>query len=297
MIKLIVTDMDGTLYSWVDYIVPSVEALMESVESSTGWPRVRIVQALKKVYSKYESNEYPFALQDSEIFDTFPEFDSFNNLVIEPARAAFANARRKYLQLFPGVLDTLTALKAKGIPVVALTDAPRNPVEARSKFLGIDNILDAIYCLPGFTFPEHQDGRPKVSRKIAEKDNRGEYKAKCNVIELPRHYEKPNPEGLLQICKDLGVAPQNTLVVGDAAKKDVAVARKVGAIDCWAEYGTYISQEYRERLETFSAPAITKRHAASVYDAELRAHAPETTYRISNFNQLLGILAEHSSCP
>ncbi|CAM4527684.1 HAD family hydrolase [Corallococcus exiguus] len=295
MIKLIVTDMDGTLYSWVDYIVPSVEALVGSVMLSTGWPRIRIVQALKRVYAQNESNEYPFALQESEIFDAFPEFDSFDKLVIEPARAAFAQARRKYLQLFPGVLDTLQTLKMKGLPVVALTDAPRNPVEVRAKLLKIDGLLDAIYCLPGFTFPEHSDGRLKVSRMIAAKEQRGEYRAACRVVELPRDYEKPNPAGLLRICAEMKVEPKEVLVIGDAAKKDVAVARKVGSIDCWAEYGTYISQEYRERLEIVSAPAITQRHAASVHDAAARAHAPETTHRLSNFNQLLEILELHGS--
>lgn len=295
MIKLVVTDMDGTLYSWVDYIVPSVEALVESVVRSTGWPRIRIVQALKMVYAKNESNEYPFVLQESEIYAAFPEFDSFDKLVIEPARTAFAQARRKYLQLFPGVLDTLHALKAKGIPVVALTDAPRNPVEVRVKHLKIEGFLEAIYCLPGFTFPEREDGGWKVSRLIAAKEGRGEYRAACRVVELPKHYEKPHPEGLLQICREMNVEPQEVLVVGDAVGKDVAVARQVGAIDCWAEYGTYISQEYRERLEIISAPAITRRHAASVYDAATRTHAPETSHRLSNFNQLLDVLKVYGS--
>ena len=46
MIRLVVTDMDGTLYSWVDYIVPAVEALVDSVCRATGWPRLRVVQSL-----------------------------------------------------------------------------------------------------------------------------------------------------------------------------------------------------------------------------------------------------------
>ena len=35
MIKLVVTDMDNTLYSWIDYIVPSVEAMVGSVAGVT----------------------------------------------------------------------------------------------------------------------------------------------------------------------------------------------------------------------------------------------------------------------
>ena len=57
-IRLVVTDLDNTLYSWVDYIVPAVEALVDVVCDKTHWPRIKVIQALKRVYSKYESNEY-----------------------------------------------------------------------------------------------------------------------------------------------------------------------------------------------------------------------------------------------
>ncbi|WP_309892766.1 HAD family hydrolase [Archangium sp.] len=289
MVRLVVTDMDGTLYSWIDYIVPAVEALVGSVERSTGWPRIKIVQALKKVYSKYESNEYPFVLQESEIFDAFPEFGSFDKLIIEPARTAFVDARKKYLQPYSGVMETLEKLKQRGIPVVALTDAPRNPVELRAKMLKLDQYLDGIYCLPGFEFPKDDDGGKKISRRIEQKEQKGEYRAACNIVELPRNYEKPNPLGLQRICQDMGISPKQTLVVGDALKKDVAVAREVGAVDCWAEYGTYVSLEYKERLEIISAPAITKRHAASILEGDARNSA-HPTHRLSNFAQILEII-------
>ncbi|MCY1072900.1 HAD family hydrolase [Archangium lansingense] len=289
MIRLVVTDMDGTLYSWIDYIVPAVEALVSSVERSTDWPRIKIVQALKKVYAKYESNEYPFVLQESEIFTAFPEFGSFDKLIIEPAATAFQDARKKYLQPYPGVIETLEKLKQRGIPVVALTDAPRNPVQVRAKLLKLDQHLDAIYCLPGFEFPKSDDGEKKISRRIEQKDQQGEYRAACKVTELPRDYEKPNPLGLRRICEEMGVSPTETLVVGDALKKDVAVAREVGAVDCWAEYGTYVSLEYKERLEIISAPAITKRHAASILDGDARKNA-HPTHRLSHFEQILQII-------
>jgi FMN phosphatase YigB (HAD superfamily) len=293
MIRLVVTDMDGTLYSWIDYIVPAVEALVSSVERSTGWPRIKIVQTLKKVYAKYESNEYPFALQESELFTAFPEFGSFDKLIIAPAHLAFKDARDKYLQPYPGVMATLAELKQRGLPVVALTDAPRNPVELRAKKLGFDQYLDAIYCLPGFDFPKTEDGEKKISRRIEHKDQQGRYRAACKVVELPREYEKPNPLGLKRICEDMGVLPSETLVVGDALKKDVAVARETGALDCWAEYGTYISLEYRERLEIISAPAITKRHAASILDGDTSKGA-QHTHRLSNFSQILEIIDSRS---
>lgn len=289
-IRLVVTDMDNTLYSWVDYIVPAVEAMVESVCRTTGFPRIKVVQSLKKVYTAYESNEYPFALQESSLFEEFPDFGSFDKLVIQPARSAFAEARNRYLKPYPGVLRTLEALKQRGIRVVALTDAPRNPAEYRVKRLGFDGLLSALYTLPGYAFPSSRAGEPLVSPDILRRDERGDYRAACPVVELPREQEKPNPLGLRRVCADFGVEPHEVLVVGDSLRKDVTVAREVGALDCWAEYGTYVSVEYRERLDVISAAAITRRHAASVYESKEAGAELVATHALSNYSQLLRIL-------
>jgi len=288
MIRLVVTDMDNTLYSWVDYIVPAVEAMVEVVCRATQLPRIRVVQSLKAVYTKYESNEYPFALQESSLYDELSDFGSFDKLIISPARAAFSEARRKYLRPYPRVMETLATLKERKLPVVALTDAPRNPAEQRVKKLGIDQLLTGLYALPGFEFPATPEGEKLIARDILSRDERGHYKAACPVVELPRNHEKPNPEGLLRICSDLGIPPDQTLFIGDSVRKDVAVAKAVGALDCWAEYGTYVSHEYRERLDTISANAITRRHAAGVMEGD--AAAAEPTHALSNFAQLLKLL-------
>ena len=289
MVRLVVTDMDNTLYSWVDYIVPAVEGMVTAVCQATGFPRIKVVQSLKAVYTKYESNEYPFALQESSLFAEYPDFASFDKLVIEPARAAFGTARKKYLRPYAGVTETLVALKGRGLKVVALTDAPRNPAEQRARRMGFDRLLDGLYTLPGFTFPEAA-GEKLIAAEILKRDERGEYKAACPVVELPREAEKPSTEGLLRICRDFGVEPAEVLVVGDSLKKDVALARKMGAVDCWAEYGTYVSVEYRERLDIISAASITKRHAASLLEGDAAHKSHAATHRLSNFQLVLEVL-------
>ena len=281
--------MDNTLYSWVNYIVPAVEGMVEAVCRATGFPEIKVVQSLKAVYTKYESNEYPFALQESSIFAEFPDFGSFDKLVILPAMTAFNEARRRYLEPYPGVLETLRGLAERKVPVVALTDAPRNPAEQRVRRMDLDDHLAALYTLPGFQFPATAEGLPLISRAIVRKEEKGEYRARCKVVELPRDHEKPDPRGLLKVCADFGVNPAEALLIGDSVRKDVAVARKVGAVDAWAEYGTYTSREYRERLEIVSAPEITRRHAASVLEDE--AHQTlSASHHLSNFSQVLRIV-------
>ena len=243
-VRLVVTDMDNTLYSWVDYIVPAMEALVAAVCQATGYPRIRVVQSLKTVYSKYESNEYPFALQESSIYAEFPEFGSFDKLIIEPARMAFAEARKKYMKPYKGVIETLEALKERKIPVVALTDAPRNPAEQRAKRMGFDQFLGSLYTLPGFQLPATPEGQALVAPDILQKEERGHYRAACPVIELPRDYEKPNPKGLMQICRTYSVDPKEVLVIGDS----VNLGARLESLN--KEYATriIISEATREAL-------------------------------------------------
>jgi phosphoglycolate phosphatase len=277
-IRAVVTDLDNTLYPWVDYIVPALEAMVDSLASTTGLPRVRIVQSLKAVYSHYESNEYPFAIQESEIFKPYEsDFDSFNALVLDPARLAFKAARDRYLKPYPGVRETLDALRARGLAVVGLTDAPRNAAELRLKHLRLDGHFDALYTLPRFPLPEN------VAPEIRRKEEAGHYRSRTPVVELPREAEKPNPAGLRRILGDLGRDGGEVLYVGDNVKKDMPVAMACGAVGVWAEYGTYVSKEYRDRLAVISATKVTQRHVAD----ESQGRWP---LAISSFTQVLEIL-------
>jgi phosphoglycolate phosphatase len=276
--RAVVTDLDNTLYSWVDYIVPSLEAMVDSLVLTTGLPRVRIVQSLKAVYAKYESNEYPFAIQESDIFRPYEaDFDSFNALVLDPARRAFKAARERYLRPYPGVRETLDAIRARGLTVVGLTDAPRNAAELRMKHLRLDGHFDALYTLPGYAVPENVD--PEIRRK----EEAGHYRSKTPVHELPRDAEKPSATGLRRILEDLRLDPAGVVYVGDNVKKDMPVARACGAVGVWAEYGTYVSGEYRERLAVISAKSVTLRHVSE----ETPARWP---LAISSFVQVLEIL-------
>lgn len=282
----VVTDLDNTLYPWVDYIVPSLEAMVASLASTTGLPRIRIVQSLKAVYTKYESNEYPFAIQESDLFQPYErDPESFLQLVVDPARRAFRSARERYLKPYPGVADALAEIRRRGIKLVALSDAPRNAAELRMKWLGLDGHFDALYTLPGYPLPEHVDPR------IRQREAQGHYRSRTRVVELPPEAEKPNPQGLRRILEEFDLSPEQAIYVGDNLIKDMPVAQACGVLGVWAEYGTYVSAEYRERLAVISAKAVTRRHVSDdPAGAAKRASQERWPLAISSFSQVIEVL-------
>jgi len=282
MIRAVVTDLDNTLYSWVNYIVPALEAMVSSLCATTGYPRVRVVQSLKEVYERVGTNDYAFAIQESSIFREFhSDFDSFNALVIGPAKEAFARARRKYLELYPGAREGLEALRAQGVKVIGLTDSPRNSAEARVRALQLDQKLDALYTLPAYPLPQWVDER------IRRLEEEGHYRLSIPVVELPPECEKPSGAGLERVLHDFGLQPSEVLMVGDNRAKDGGTARAADCLWAWAEYGTYLSLEYRERLDIISPRSVTRRHFADPGDPAL-----DPDWAISSFLQVSRIVAQ-----
>jgi phosphoglycolate phosphatase len=154
------------------------------------------------------------------------------------------------------VVETLGWIRERGLGLVALSDAPRNAAELRLKWLGLDGHFDALYTLPGYALPKNVD--PEIRRR----EEAGHYRSRTPVRELPREAEKPSPEGLRRILADFGLRGEEVLYVGDNVVKDMPVAQTCGALGAWAEYGTYVSAEYRERLAVISAKSVTRRHVA-----------------------------------
>jgi phosphoglycolate phosphatase len=77
--------------------------------------------------------------------------------------------------------------------------------------------------------------------------------------------------------------------VGDNLVKDMVVAQDCGVLGVWAEYGTYVSNEYRERLQVISAQSVTRRHVSDDV-AEGRPQVARWPLAISSFSQVLDIV-------
>jgi phosphoglycolate phosphatase len=72
------------------------------------------------------------------------------------------------------------------------------------------------------------------------------------IVELSHHQRKPDPDVLLEICRDQGIDPEDTAYVGDSIARDIFMARTAGVLAIWAKYGASPTRRDYERLVRIS---------------------------------------------
>ena len=284
-ITTLITDADNTLYSWVDYIVPSLEAMVETLARNTGFERDKIVESIKRVFEKQRTNEYAFALQEADIFaELRRDFEWFKHHVVDPARYAFARSRCHHRKLYPGVRQTLHQLVDRGVKIIVLSDAPAFSAEQRIKHLGIDHLLSALYALRSYPLPRAS----AIDQAILNRIKAGYYRSRVGkVVQLPLRFEKPSLEGIQFLLAREKFDPERTALVGDNPKKDIKIAQETGILDIWARYGAQVAPEIRKKLNYYSAPSIQKRNV--VQEGET---VEKPTFTIDRFDEILDILGK-----
>ena len=228
-VRLLITDLDNTLYDWVSSFVP---AFYEMVRVAAGPLDVReeqLLDDLRVVHQRYRNSEQPFALLETASVQTrlgmMTRADQARAL--DPAFHVFNAARRKHLRSYPGVIATLECIRKTGCAVVAHTEAVVENIIYRLDALDLLRYLDRVYAPEGVgivhPFPE----------QLARFNS-----AKQKLRALPATHRKPEPTVVDDICHDFSVASSETVYVGDSLSRDVLMAKLAGAIAAHAEYGT-----------------------------------------------------------
>src|SRR5689334_10800455 len=104
----LITDLDGTIYDWADFFVPSFRLMIESLVNSTGLDEDTIIEAFRRVYLKHKTVEYPFDIEELDIWSSIGwSTEEIHERGVRPAQEAFEVARVKNLHLYPHVMETL----------------------------------------------------------------------------------------------------------------------------------------------------------------------------------------------
>jgi FMN phosphatase YigB (HAD superfamily) len=226
-VRLIITDLDNTLYDWVTFFGTSFSAMAEELATFLELPIEQIYREFKVIHQHYGNSEQPFAILElPSVRRRFPTANREELLaILSGPLKAFNSARKKHLKLYPTVAQTLRELQEAGMALVGHTEAVLVNSYYRLQRLGIAPLFRRLYTLedkvavpplqPGFVFPSP------------------------DFIQLvPRSERKPNPRLLLDICARENVLPSQTIYIGDSLTRDMSMAKESGVCAVWAKFGT-----------------------------------------------------------
>jgi FMN phosphatase YigB (HAD superfamily) len=226
--KLLITDLDNTLYDWVTFFTSSFQGMIDELTKLLGVGEEELLNEFRAVHQKYGNSEQPFAvLELPSVLRKYPGLTRAEvTRQLDPALHRFNSIRKRTLSLYPGSVETFKHLTEGGVKIVGHTEAILANAYWRVKTLGIDRYFSRLYTLQGMDAIH-------ISDKSRWVDPPHDF-----VTVLPREERKPNPRLIADICRREGIELANTYYLGDSLVRDIAMANNAGVNSIWARYGT-----------------------------------------------------------
>ena len=238
--RLLICDLDNTLYDWVEYFVPSFYAMVDTAVQITGIDRERLLSDFRAVHQSVRDSEHPFSLllTDSikERYDNRSRAEVIK--ILDPAFHAFNSARKRQLTLYPGVREGLEHLVKNGVTLVAHTESKTHGVVDRMRRLNLFHFFKIIYCRERTESELTPALDPTWFGDVPRE----------KITELKDHQAKPNPAVLMEICRNENMSNFDTAYVGDSLYRDVLMANRANVFAIWAKYGSVHREGFYEKL-------------------------------------------------
>jgi putative hydrolase of the HAD superfamily len=197
MIKAVIFDLDNTL---VDFMVMKRQAVDAAINAMIdAGLKLPVDDARKRIDKIYKEKGIEFQnVFDQLLYDVFKKVDY---KILSAGVIAYRRAREAALVPYPRVYMTLTELLKMGLKLAVISDAPAREAWLRLSYLNFHHLFDLV-----LTF-----------------DDTGE--------------KKPSPVPFKKALKLLSLRPEEALMVGDWAERDMVGAAKVGMKTVFAKYG------------------------------------------------------------
>lgn len=271
MKKLLVTDLDDTLYNWMGFFVPSFFAMLDEVVKITGADRDQLIAEYKLKHQYYKSVEFPYVTTHlPSVQACFPNKtpDELKE-ILRPAFRVFNSVRDSNLHLFPGVAETMKAITEQGMRIVGFSESSQENGFYRSLRLGIAPYFTHIYL-----FESQFQADFTMNEKV------------CLI-----NSKKPNPQVLLRICQEEGFTPEETIYMGDSMTKDVYMAHCAGITSVWAD-SPEKHPEYAQQLLSITSWTDDEYAAEQSRRAQMQQQGILPDFTVSYYPDLLNVLKQ-----
>lgn len=275
MKKILITDVDNTLFDWFSVWHASFTAMVAKVqEIEPDIDTARLLQEIREVFQKHGTSEYSYVLE---------ECPSLSHLSVDnelkPAIEAYRKARAENLKLYPTVRFTLETLRASGIKIIAYTESKRFYTATRIEALGIEDLIDVLYSPADHVIPDGYRTYPDPAPRL-------------RVEETPAGELKPNAHILKAIISANGGRPEDCVYIGDSKAKDIAMANSAGVTSVLAAYGgAHVGdgKKYELLRKVSHWTSETIEHEKKVASGQISIEPKHTIERFSDLLELMGV--------
>ncbi len=281
--KALFTDLDDTLYPWLEVYLKSFQQMVFTISKKTKISEEIIINSFRKVYKKRKSLEYSFSIQELDIWKTYKFTPWKIDEVLSAGREAFGVERNMHLKLFPNVRYVCKWLRKNNVLLFAITMAPGYHGKKRLSYLRLNMYFDHFYNFIDFDVPDYapfdvKNPKKPVSKKIEETKFR--FKER-----------KPDPTPLENIIKLNGLEKRNVFYVGDSLNQDIAMAQEAKIVDIWAKYANKrLNPELSTLLKKISTFTEKEREVAKNIKNNIKP-----THEITDFGEIIQIISDRGT--
>jgi len=197
MIRAVIFDLDNTLTDFMKMKDQSIAAAIDGMIDAG--LTLSAEEARRRVYEIYSREGIEF----QQVFDHFlrDALGYVDYRLLAAAIVGYRRVRNSTLVLYPHVILTLLELAKRGLRLAVISDAPRLQAWLRLAHLRLSNLFDHVV-----TFDD-------------------------------THERKPSPVPFRRALELLNVSPEEGLMVGDWAERDMVGAKAIGMRTIFARYG------------------------------------------------------------
>ena len=197
MIKAIIFDLDNTL---VDFMLLKERAIEAAIHSMIdAGLELTAEEADKKIHEIYSKE----GIEYQQVFDQLflDMYGKVDQKIVSAGIVAYRTAREAALKPYPKVFPTLIELIKMGLKLAVVSDAPSKEAWLRLSYINFHHLFDVV-----ITYDETRE-------------------------------KKPSPAPFNKALELLKLKPEECLMIGDWAERDMVGAKAVGMKTVFARYG------------------------------------------------------------